>query len=218
MGLFTGLSTTAVAARMPDPKVGVADFLVNTIRQKENRDGGYRIVCDLTCLRSVEGGNEKGDRVQYCLFSGDYFLKEVKRLILALLDVAPSREQEVIDIVADMDPAIAKMDERAKGVAGWERIAQMMCAMDANDKPTAAGMFDGNAVIRLETVCKAAKPTGKFIKNSAGELVEEMGKEFINTYPVKMVPISEVVADFDEKDIERFFGSAEALEALVSKE
>ena len=217
MGLFTGLATAQVSTRLPDPIDGTADFLVNSIRYKDNRNGGFRVVSDLTCVRSVEGGNQKGDHVQYTIFGGDYFHKELKALILTLAGVEPSEEDAIVDMMCPKDdPAYAKMDDLTRMNKAWEMIGNQATAMGDDGKPTASGMFDGQVIVRLRTITKPAKPTGKFIKNAAGELVEEVGKPFTNHYPIAQIPFSDVAGDLDERDIVRIFGSVAKFSELLN--
>ena len=217
--MFKGLADAQMSQRLPEPKLGTADFLVNTIRQKKSRNGIDYIKITLTCLRSLEEegkGNEKGDRCSVALFPGDYFLKEVKSHLYALMCMTPADEEELIEAVVPKNDH-PDLDDLQRKNKAWDLLAKQMCAMDEEGNEQQAGLFDGQAVIRIETVVKKGTPTGKFIKNADGEMVEEVGKDFINSYPRAGVPLTDIADVLDEKDIERFFGSVERFGELLAE-
>jgi hypothetical protein len=219
-GMFKGLANTETSSRLPNPAVGTADYLVESIKWKENRNGGFRVCVRGVCLRGVDGdGNTKGDRVEYPIFSGEYFLKELKRLILCLADVPADQEDEIIDMMCPAEDYPKLSDAERKELA-WEKIAQDTCALNEKGQATASGCFDGQVVVRLETIRTEAKPTGKYVPNpdGSGDMLPEMGNSYENTYPCKLIPLSEVAEFLDPKEIERFFGSAENFAKLLEDE
>jgi hypothetical protein len=219
MGMFKGLAKVTVSSRLPDPKLGVGDFLLNSLRWKTARDGKKRVQAVLTCLRGrTEGGNEKGDKINIPIFSGDYFLTEIKRWLLACLGVD---EEEVIEVACGMlGDEVKNMDEADRAEAAWEYIAtQATAGTEENGDSQDAGIFDNQVVIELETKVKPAKPIeGEFVKNDAGEFVPKMGRAFVNTYANKKVSLASLADDLDEKDMVRFFGSAERFAELLDGE
>jgi hypothetical protein len=224
-GMFKGLSDASVGTRLPTPAIGTADYLVNSIKMHENREGGHRVNVNCTCLRVINGDQRVGDKVSHVMFSGNYFLTELKRLILCVAGNLIGDGVSVEDLMCPVEDEEGKptpyaaLSEDERSAAAWEKIAQDTCAIDADGNPTAAGDFDGQVVIRLETSVKPGKATGKYVKDEAtGDLVPEIGKDFINTFPVARIPFEEVADFLDEGAIVKYFGSAEALMELVSND
>jgi len=220
--VMAGIANAQVkSTRLPTPALGTADYLLNELRWKFNMKGdGYRVVADLTCLRTVNGEQHKGDHVQHPIFSGDYFDKELKRLLLTLLDVAPDKEDEVLEIMAPADKEpYNKMSPEQRKLAGWDNFIRMSCALDKDDNPTASGSFDGQVVIRLETVQSEPKVIkDEYVKNDKGEFVPKMTPGYINTYPKGIVPLADVADFLKEEEIARYFGSSDKFAELLAAE
>jgi len=218
MGMFTGLAKASVSSRLPDPKLGEADFLLNSMRWKKSaRDGKLRISIVLTCVRLVsEGANVKGDKIGLAVFTGDYFGAEIKRWLLACCGGTEAEvEEQAIALLGDSD-----LTGEALAEAAWENIATLATAgTETNLESMEAGIFDNQVIVRLDTKQKDPKPTGTYTPNpTTGEMEEIMGKAWINTYPQKNILPSSLIEDLDEKEIARFFGSEERYAELCAEE
>jgi len=215
--MFKGLSKATVSSRLPDPRVGKADYLLNSMRVRENRDGSNRVQVSLTCLRGLtEGSDQKGDKVGIAIFSGDYFLTEFKRWVLAACGVARTDEEEVVEMACELlGDEVKGLDELDRAEKAWEHIAQLATAEGQGEN--AAGIFDNQVVIQIESIRKEGKDEGKG-KMVDGVFVPEPIPTYLNSYPNRKVLFSELVDDLDEKDMKRFFGSEERFMELLEKE
>lgn len=220
--LFKGLSNAAVSSRLPEPTDGVAHFLIDSMRMRETRDNKDYVAIRTTCVHEVEGGGARlGDRYGFAVFSGDYFLKELKGWILAMVDLTPADEDQVVEMMA---PAAdyPKMEEDERADKAWELIAQQTLGLDEDDKPLkdGAGMFDGQVVIQIESKSKEVKPKEKvFIEDPAtGKMIPKPGKIFVNHYPQHKVAMDEVAGYLTDKQVVQFFGSEEKFTELLKSE
>lgn len=217
--LFKGLANAAVSSRLEDPGDGTAQFLIEQMQMRESRAGKNFLSIRTICVHSVDGeGARVGERYGFAVFGGDYFHKELKSWILALVGLSGAEEAQVVDIAAPAED-YPKLDEAERAEVAWEKIAQQACGLDENDKPVGAGCFDGQVVIQIDTRTKAGKATGKFVKDEqTGEMVPEPVSTFTNHYPTRQVPMSEVADRLNDKQIAQIFGSAEKFAELLKAE
>ena len=162
--MFKGLGAAAVSSRLPDPKAGEADFLLNTMRFKETREHKPFIQMKLTCLRGItEGGNVKGDQVSVPVWSGNRFLKELKGFLIAFIG---GTEDEITDKLCPVGCKEAEgLDELGRKEFAFNFAGNLLCALDDDGKELTAGAFDNQRVIRLRTAIKPAEPSGKYLPN-----------------------------------------------------
>ena len=217
--MFSGMSSVSVSSRLPDPKPGVGDYLINEIKRKENQGGnGFRVALDLTCIRAIGGDVVVGEHVGYPIFGGKFFQKEIKRLLMVLAGITAETEAEWVEEMAPKDPKAKAVwdvqDELSHAEQVWDRFARAVIAVDAKGNPLPSGTFDGQAVVRFETVYKEPKETGTFTKDESGLPIPVMTKGFTNVYPIKLIPMLEVADFLDDKEIAQYFGSTEKFAEL----
>jgi hypothetical protein len=217
--LFKGLASAAVSTRLEEPGEGTAQFLIDQIQMRETREHKDYVSIRTTCVHAVDGdGARVGDRYGFAVFAGDYFLKELKSWILAMVGVSGADEAQVLEIAAPK-AEYPKLDDAARAELAWEKIAQQACGLDENDKPVGPGCFDGQVVIQIDTRIKAGKPTGKFVQDPVTkEMIPEPVSKYTNHYPTRQVPPSEVAEHLTDKQIAQFFGSGENFTALLKAE
>lgn len=222
---FKGIANTPVSNRLPDPLVGEADWLLQSARFKENRDGGERLSIVLTCLRGYsEHGNQKGDTVSTVIWQGNYFLKEFKQFLMAVCDITPDKEDTFVDTLCPKED-YPELDDLQRRETAWELASQLVCAIDSEGNETEAGMMDNQAIIHTSTVVKEGKPNGKYIPNPAYDpsnpesekFIEEVGKDFINTFYRHHVPASSFAEELTDPEKIRFFGSVVAFNVLAAQ-
>jgi len=217
--LFKGIAQAQVSSRNENMKIGRAIYLLNKTSMEESRKGTVFIKRLLTCLVPVcdangrESGSDnytgelKGNSVSSCIFQSDYFHKEMKEFILKAMGYDPKDEPALIEAaIADLkasDPKFKPAADETEADAAWSSILAQVVE---------GGCLDGMTALEFETKEKVSN-TGKFVKDSQGNLVEEV-KTFTNSYIKRRVPLAEVGSMLEQKDIERFFGSVEKFEEL----
>lgn len=228
LGKFRNVRDVSIGTeRLPQPKLGVADFFITSIKRRENRQSGERTNVNMVCVRSIDGDQKKGDKAGLVYFdSNQYYMQDLKRLILALVEVDVSEEQEVVNMqcpVADDKgdaTEYAQMDELTRCDTAWNSIINEVGAVDENGEPTASGSFDGGVILRVETAQKPDRPHPTEIEQDpvTKEVRPKVIKGYINSYPVKVIPFAEIANTLDESEIVRFFGSEDKLMKLIEIE
>lgn len=217
--LFKGIAQAQVSSRNENMKLGRAIYLLNKTSMEESRKGAMFIKRILTCLVPIHDGSGrepgsdnytgelKGNYVSSCIFQSDYFHKEMKEFILKSMGYEPKDEPALIEAaIADLkaaDPKFKPAANETEADAAWSAILEQVIE---------GGCLDGMTALEFETKEKVSN-TGKFVKDSQGNLVEEI-KTFANSYIKRRVPLAEIGTLLDAKDIERFFGSVEKFNEL----
>jgi len=229
---FKGCAAAEVkAGRVPNPELGKAAYLIDTVRMKDGRNGGFRTEVNMTCLYGIQAGttsegkeagpNHAGDKVNQCIFSGDYFHKQFKEFCLKAIGKEPHEELEIADYVCPTADYPGKPELDRLQIMWEEVLPGMVCAFDPKDgSATEAGVFDGQVVLEIGTTEKDV-PTlidkskgvvdGNFMFDANGN---KISKVYRNSYFNRKIGKAEIREKLDEKDLARFFGSVEAFEAL----
>jgi hypothetical protein len=228
---FKGLSNAQASSnRIPPPALGKAAYLINSVRMHDNRKGGFRVEVLMSCLWGLEPGKTadgdaagpdvSGEKVSFCLFSGDYFLKQFKEFCLTVIGKAPHEELEIADLLCPKSK-FPKMDDLERVAHMWNvTLPGLVCAIDEQGRPVDAGVFDGQRVVEVGTtekrLNKRIDPKGKDEKSNW--VHDETGKPvstvFRNSYFNKLVSMDEVAEKLSDAEKARFFGSVERFEQL----
>ena len=220
MGMFKGLAGAKVTqGRLPDPSEGIADYLVESLRLRLNETGDERYEIRLVAVQPVTAnGTATGTRCQYCMFPAktakgmQAAAGEMKRLLLTLADVSPEEQDEVVEMMCPKaKPEFAKMDEDDRVEKAWDAILMQAFCIGEDGKPSeGSGIFDGQVVLRLETVLQPEKGDTVYTKNKETGLMEAVPKRiFTRHYPKCLVPVAEAAKGLSEQQIKQVFGSLE---------
>jgi hypothetical protein len=226
---FKGCAKAEVkAGRTPNPNLGKAAYLIDLVRLKESsKEGnpGFRVEIAMTCLWGIEAGQSaageavgpdaKGTKVSHCLFSGDYFHKSFKEFVLKALDMDPSRELEIADMVCPAANYPEGTSELARIEIMWEKVLPgMICAFDPDTgAATEAGSFDGQVVVEIGTTEKEIekKINGQPAFDANGKPITNV---YRNSYFNRKIGKDEILEKLGEDGIAQFFGTRERFDAI----
>ena len=225
--LFKGIAKAKVSMRSENPKLGRAWYLLNKTDVFTDKNQVQHIRRLFTCvlpLRDSHGrepgmdnydGEMKGSQVSSVIFGGLYFDRDMKKFVLTGMGFRPEDEDELIaGTIADLkasDPSFKPAPDETEADAAWGIICAQVCGLNGE-----AGAFDNNTVFELDTI-ERVKNTGKYVKDSSGNLVEEVSvRSYTNL--VRKVSLSEVAESVEQKDIAKYFGSLERFNELLGME
>ncbi len=220
MGMFKGLAGAKVAqGRLPDPSEGIADYLVESLRLRLGETGDKRYEIRLVAVQPVTAnGTPTGTRCQYCEFPARSVKAEafaaaaMKRLLLTLADVKPEEEEEVVEMMCPKaSPEFKDMVEDDRVEEAWDKILMQAFCIGEDGKPSEGpGIFDGQVVLRLETVLQEERGDTVYTKNKETGLMEAVPKRiYTRHYPKCLVPVEEAAKGLSEQQIKQVFGSLE---------
>lgn len=189
---FKGMSAvTTSSARKENPAEGKQVCLVKSVRMKENRDGAaFRVPISLKTMYAISGGNAPGEETEVCIFSGQYFKENLKRFIVAGLNIGPDNELELAKSVVPEARQAGKTEVEIVGIMWNEILPPMVCCEgeDENGQPLVAGAFDDQVCIEIETKekeyhvkqdKKGPDDRSNWVFNAEGE---PLVKTFVNTF------------------------------------
>ena len=232
-GAFKGMSTAKVTSgRTPNPALGKAVYLIDSVRMHDGRTGGYRAQITASCLWGIDNGlnsagedvpcNKLGDPVATCIFSGERFQQDFKKFALTACGCAPHNEMDVVDLVCPASDFPEGTDPLTRLETAWDSVLPgMICAFDSNGEPTDAGVFDGQVAVEIVTVENAVtqKVNNKGPDDKSNWVFDADGnpivKVYTNTYFNRKVPMAEVGETLDEAGIKRMFGTVEKFGELL---
>jgi hypothetical protein len=226
--LLKGIATAQISQRQANPAQGTAWYLLNkTSLEVSKKKGNQYVKRIMTCVRPISDshgreigqdnyqGELKGTTVSYCIFQGKYFHKDVKEFILKSMGRTATDEAalvaETIAELKEADPAFRPAADETEADAAWSAICALVFGIGAD-----TGCLDGSTVLELETK-ERVKNTDKYVKDAAGNLVPEVSV-FVNTYIKRRVPLAEVAANVEAKDLAKFFGSIEQFNLFLKAE
>ena len=220
--MFDGLGDAqASSVRIPDPKPGEADFLLNTMRIYKTEAGQRYIKFLLTCVRPrTEGGNQIGDRVSVVLFKGGpatvkYYYQDLKAMLVALTNTDENEMEE-------LSAALCAQYEVEDYNMAWSMLGLAACARDAEDHELEAGTFDNQAVVTLRSFVKPGKIVeGEYMDNPedpTGDKIAKRKKDFLKTVPDGGVTFTELAGSLEENEIKLLFGTQETFDELIAAE
>jgi len=234
---FAGLDKAkAQGGRLPKPALGKAAYLVESIRTKDNeRSSGFRTEIIATCLWGIDkgkthdgqevAGESVGQKVSHCFF-GDTgnklarYQQDFKSLCLVILGMQESQELEIADQLK-----VQGADELARIQQLWTRqLPGLVCAIDpVSGEPTAAGIFDGRAIIELSTSqTKVFKKADKNKPAGEGNMVYDQGGDalsdvYTNTYINNAFTLGVAQEKLSEAEICKFFGSVDRFNQIKAE-
>lgn len=233
---FKGMNTAQASGstRIPDPELGKAAYLLNSVRMHENRKGGFRVEVLMTALWGIAPGkthdgkeagpNKKGEKVSVCFFSGDYFQRQFKEFCLKVLGMEPHEEMKICDLILPKESCPEGMDDLKRLEHMWDvKLPAMVCALKEDGSAADAGIFDGQRVVEVGTSEKEVhkKLDKKGDDDESNWVFDKSGNPvtnvFRNSYFNRLIGFDEVDENLDEDDKARFFGSVELFEELKAE-
>lgn len=214
---FAGSSVIKISAsRVPNPALGRAVYLIDTVRMKDGRTGGFRVEVGMTCLWGINSGvdasgvergpDHAGERVAHCLFSGEYFSRSFKEFSLKAIGKEPHEELDICDFVCPASEYPGTELERLTTM--WDNVLPaMVCAFDPKtDEATDAGVFDGQVMIEIGTTEKEVekKVEGQPMFDASGNKVVTI---YTNSYFNRKIGKAEALENLGEAGVKKFFGT-----------